>query len=118
MADTIKYLVATRTGSFVIELPATYKLTFAGVNPAGQTMGRDLHCLRVWDGGGKAARLRGVFCDVRGFRDLSIPLARKVEKETGSASWTLDSDGGFERSERRELAADWAVEPDPPEEAF
>jgi hypothetical protein len=106
---TIKYLVLQQGGDFVIEVPASYKLTFAAVNPAGQTMGRDLHCLRVWE---TKDKLRAVFCDVRGFRDLSVPLARKVSKETGSAQWTMDSAGGFESTRKREIEATFVEEDD------
>jgi hypothetical protein len=56
----------------------------------------------VWTGG-RSKELRAVFCDVRGVRDLSLPLARKVERETGSSEWTMDSSGSFERSEKREV---------------
>ena len=102
--DTVKYLVLQDRGEFVLEVPASFKLTFGAVNPGAPPHGRDLHCLRVWAtyNGGKGD-LRAVFCDVRGFRDVSIPLARKVQKETGSASWTMDSEGGFERSEKRQI---------------
>ena len=113
--DTKKYLVLQRDGEFVIELPAQYKLTFGAVNPGVQG-GHDLHCLRVYDGANtKSAHLRGVFCDVRAFRDLSIPLARKVKKETGSTSWTMDSAGGFDRAENRQIESSWA-EPEDPED--
>jgi hypothetical protein len=44
---------------------------------------------------------------VRSFRDLSIPLARKVQKETGSSNWTMDSEGGFERAAKREIESNW-----------
>lgn len=98
----IKYLVTAARGEFVIEVPPTWKLTFGAVNPGAPVGGRDLHCLRVWEA---KEKLRAVFCDVRGIRDLSIPLARKVERETGSASWTMDSEGGFERNESREIEA-------------
>ena len=42
----------------------------------------------------------------RGFRDLSLPLARKVEKQTGSAEWTMDSEGNFERTARRQIESE------------
>jgi hypothetical protein len=75
---TIKYLVTTARGEFVIEIPETWKVTFGAVNPGSGSPGsyeRGLHCLRVWESKDK---LRAVFGDVRGIRDLSIPLARKV----------------------------------------
>jgi hypothetical protein len=55
----------------------------------------------VWEG----EKLRAVFCDVRGFRDLGIPLAMKIERETGSATWEQDSSGNFERTEKRAIEA-------------
>lgn len=100
---TIKYLVTTAQGEFVIELPETYKVTFGAVNPGGNPQGmhgRDLHCLRIWE---SKEKLRAVFCDVRGIRDLSIPLARKVEVQTGSAEWTRDDLGNFESQARRHI---------------
>lgn len=98
---TIKYLVTSAHGEFVIEIPDTWKVTFGAVNPGAQGMGRhDLHCLRVWEA---KEKLRAVFCDIRGIRDLSIPLARKVEVQTGSAEWTRDDLGNFEAQARRHI---------------
>jgi hypothetical protein len=90
-----------RDQDFIVEIPAAWKVTFGAVNPGAPPHGRDLHCLRIWEG----EKLRCVFCDVRGFRDLSIPLAIKVAKETGAASWTQDSNGNFERSSSRQIEA-------------
>lgn len=92
----IKYLLSGGKGDFVIEVPSSWRLTFGAVNPGGATHGRDMHCVRVWEG----QKLRAVYCDIRGFRDLSIPLARKIEKETGHANWTMDSSGNFESHRR------------------
>lgn len=106
-AAPINLLVMQERGEFVIQIPPTWKVTFGAVNPGSQMSGRDLHCLRVYEG----EKLRGVYCDVRGFRDLSIPLMRKVHKETGSAEWTQDSEGNFERNEKVIAERSWA----PPE---
>jgi hypothetical protein len=94
--EIIKYLVLGRNGDFVIEVPAHWKLTFGYVNPASSGGGgfKEGHCLRCWEG----EKLRAVFGDVTGFRDMAIPLARKVQKETGSAEWTRDSLGNFKES--------------------
>ena len=105
--EMVSYYVSCSDGDFVMELPTKYKITFAAVNPAGGDSpgysDKRLHCLRVWDGPGKTAALKAVFCNVRGVRDLSIPLARKVTKETGSAAWTKDSAGNFSEETRREI---------------
>ena len=104
----LKYLVSAQVGEFVIEIPADWKLTFGAVNPGAPPHGRDLHCLRIYDGpNAKTAHLRGVITDVRGFRDLSIPFARKVEKQTGAAEWTRDDLGNFETQQRRQIEAHW-----------
>jgi hypothetical protein len=94
-------------------VPETYRLTFGAVNPGGAMNGRDLHCVRVWAGKDK---LKAVFADCRGIRDLSIPLVRKVERETGSATWTRDDGGNFERQESRTIDAEFLPElPDGPQ---
>jgi hypothetical protein len=97
---TVRYLVNQDKGEFVIEISAAWKVTFGAVNPgAGNGSGRyDLHCLRVYEG----EKLRAVYCDVKGFRDLSIPMARKVQSEMRESSWTQDSAGNFKaRAERK-----------------
>ena len=90
-------------GQFVIEIPKTWRVTFGYVNPAVRESGyRDGHCLRVYEG----EKLRAVYANVQSFRDLSIPLARKVSKETGSAEWTMDSAGNFEERRKVEVQAE------------
>jgi len=91
---------------FQLQVPASWKLTFGAVNPASQVSRHDLHCLRVWEG----EKLRAVFCDVRGFRDLSLPLARKVSRETGATTWTRDDMGNFEQSQKRQIEESYVRE--------
>lgn len=113
--ELISYLVQ-RGGhpDFVIQVKPTWKLTFGAVNPGNPPHGRDLHCLRVWEG----EKLRCVFSNVSGFRDLSIPLAMKVERETGSATWEQDSNGNFERTSKRQIEASFTTLDLNAEEAF
>jgi hypothetical protein len=108
--ETLKYLVREGggrkfggggEGQFVIEIPASWKVTFSSVNPNSQHPGE--YCLRVWEG----EKLRAVYCDVVAFRDLSIPMAREIRKETGSSTWENDSDGNF--SESRTVSVDRAM---------
>lgn len=107
----MKLFVNDQQGTFILSLPEGYRVTFGAVNP-GQGQGYDhrLHCLRVWDGPGKSARLRAVFCDVRGIRDLGIPFARKVAKETGSAEWTRDDLGNFDQRTSRKMLEPMVIE--------
>lgn len=102
MSDNVtKYLVSDDKGDFVIEIPKTgWKLTFGYVNPAVRDQGGDYgggkrgHCLRVYEG----KELRAVFGNVTGLRDLAIPLARRVERQVGTAEWAQDSAGNFKGS--------------------
>lgn len=113
--DARKFYVSCTDGDFVIELPPDHRITFGAVNPGGNPQGmpgRDLHCLRIWAGTGKSSILRAVFCNVRGVRDLSLPLARKISKETGNAEWTRDDLGNFEQSSQRQIEASWFPEED------
>jgi hypothetical protein len=102
--DKIKYLVTDDKGEFVIELPRDWKVTFANVNPAasgepGYRKGG--HCLRVWEAKDK---LRAVFGNVTSVRDMSIPLARKVERQVGNSQWTMDSEGNFQGHRKVEVS--------------
>jgi hypothetical protein len=74
--------------------------------------GRDLHCMRVYDGpNAQKSNLRAVFNNVSGFRDLSLPVARKIVRETGSASWTRD-DAQTLFEERTQIESEY--QPDDP----
>lgn len=97
----IRYLVQQQQADFVIEIPASWKVTFGAVNP-GSEMGRGaLHCMRVYEG----EKVRAVYCDVKGFRDLSIPMARKVQSETRASEWRSDSEGNFAHESSRKLTS-------------
>lgn len=104
--DVAYYVSVGRGEDFVLTVKADWKITFGAVNPGAPPHGRDLHCLRVWEG----EKLRAVFCDVRGFRDLSLPLARKVSRETGATTWTRDDMGNFEQSQKRQIEESYVRE--------
>ncbi|HTE61061.1 MAG TPA: hypothetical protein VK631_11980 [Solirubrobacteraceae bacterium] len=111
---TLSYYVSSPQGDFILQVKADWKVTFGAVNPGAPTGRGDLHCLRVWEG----EKLRAVFCDIRNFRDLSIPLARKVSKETGQSSWTQDSEGNFARNEERQIEQSYTADVDPDDIPF
>lgn len=98
----LKYLVTRASDEFVIEIPASWKITFGAVNPGRSEDGYNrggLHALRIWEG----EKLRAVFCDVRGVRDLSIPMAIKIEKSVGESRYESDSIGNFDMSQSRKM---------------
>lgn len=110
--ETIRYLVKEGSGGrfgsgedkhFVIEIPASWKVTFASVNPNSQAQGGGF-CLRVYEG----EKLRAVYCDVISFRDLSIPFAREVSQSVGKREWESDSEGNF--SSKTEISVDRRLE--------
>lgn len=95
--EPVNYLVEMARGEdVIIEVPANWKLTFSNVNPQHGGMRSEGVCLRIYEG----TKLRSVIGNVNGFRDLSIPFARKVSSQTGSAEWKQDSAGNFEKSEK------------------
>lgn len=100
-----KLLVSDRQGAFVIELTDKQHVTFAAVNPGSQGSRQDPYVLRVWTG----KKLDACFDTVRSFRDLAIPLARRVTKETGASTWTKDSAGNFDGHTSRQLVEDQFV---------
>lgn len=101
------YLVKSTHGEdFIIQLKANWKLTFAAVNPASAQSYSKGFCLRVYEG----QKLRAVYANVEGFRDLSIPLVRKVSKETGNASWTRDDAGNFEQHTKVDVDSELILE--------
>lgn len=106
----VRYLVQAQPHDFIIEIAASWKVTFGAINPGagnGYEESRRLHCLRVWEG----EKCRAVFANVSGLRDLSIPFAVKIEKQTGSAEWSHDSEGNFDSSViKRVLPADFETE--------
>lgn len=117
--EKVKYLVQRGKGgsNFVIEIPASWKVTFGYVNPSrsGDAYNRgEGHCLRVYEG----EKLRAVYGDVVGFRDLSIPMAQEVRKETGSSQWTMDSEGNFESNKKVEVQRFLAPAPITEEDVF
>lgn len=110
----VKYLVTEAGGrggsnsAFVIEIPADWRLTFSSVNPAAMGHGgyREGFCLRVYEG----EKLRAVYANVVAFRDLSIPLARKVQTETGNARWTRDDAGNLDETRQITTGIQWDPE--------
>lgn len=99
------YLQMDGEGDKIIEVPANWKITFGYVNPAKSKdayRSNEGHCLRLYDG----TKLRAAIGNVTGFRDLSIPVARKVEREVGASSWENDSDGNVDSHTTRTIESE------------
>lgn len=103
-----KYFIRTRTEEFVIEIPRDWKLTFASVNPASAHGASQGYCIRVYEMPNE--KLRAVFDSAISFRDVTIPLARKIKSEIGNSKWETDSMGNFQ--ETREVQVDHQLVPE------
>lgn len=102
--EKIQYLIQQARGEdFIIEIPAYWKVTFGRVNPALEGErgfnSTNAHCVRVWEG----EKLRAVFGNATGMRDLSIPLARKVVRTESEETYKSDSLGNFDLKSSRKM---------------
>lgn len=90
-----------------ITIPKGAWVTFGPTIPyKGKNQGAyersDGYSLRVYANKAKDS-LVAVFCDVKSFRDLSIPCAKLVIREAGKSVWKSDEDGyKVEREVKRE----------------
>lgn len=85
--ETLKtYLIETNNGSIQIDIPDDWKVTYGPVSPGAKGYGNDL-ALRIYE---SETKQRAIFTGVRSFRDMSIPVRRKVTSETGATTWDHD----------------------------
>ena len=81
-------LVTDNQGQFKITIPADWKVTFG--TAGGNRNGYDDRELRIYESDKKQ---RACFTGVRSFRDLSLPLFRLIESESGEMTWEDDGEG-------------------------
>ena len=96
-ADERTLLVKDRQGEFKITIPADFKVTFG--TPVGNR-GNDYNGreLRIYEAGEKQ---RACFTEVQWFRDLSIPLVRRVVSTSGETTWEDDGQGNVTQKQTR-----------------
>ena len=95
---TIKtYLIKTsRDGELQIDIPDNWKVTYGPVSPGARN--GEL-ALRIYEA---ETKQRAIFTGVQSFRDLSIPVRRKVTSTEGFITWEQNEDGESEnRSVKR-----------------
>lgn len=92
-------LVSTaKDGQFKIEIPDGAKLTFGPAIPFGKGerysgVSVSEYALRIYQG--SKENLIAVFTGVREFRDIDMPISKKVTSEAGKTLWKSD-EGGYE----------------------
>jgi hypothetical protein len=77
------YLILAGGDEIQIDIPESWKVTYGPVSPGKGGYGNDL-ALRIYE---NETKQRAIFTNVRSFRDLSIPVRRKVVEEVGSSDW-------------------------------
>ena len=106
-SDRVYLLKTHGDGDLKITIPDSYKVTFGPVAPGAKGYGTGQLALRVYEAENKQ---RAIFTDVISFRDLSIPVERKIKgKKVESKS---KSDGRGNRSAQEEIEVDesWVTE--------
>lgn len=104
-AKTKTLLVRDAEGEFKVDLPANAKLTFGPNVPFargdGHVTSQHGYALRVYVE--SKENIIAVFTNVRWFRDITLPVFRKVLKEAGKTLWRSDEQGfKVEREVKRE----------------
>ena len=91
---TRTYEIVTDAGTFRMEIPEEWKVTYGPVFQGGKYGGGE-NALRVYEAESKQ---RAIFTGVRSFRDLSIPVKRLLVSEKGSNKWEADRNGRRSKS--------------------
>lgn len=110
VAEAVRQLlVKTHREEFRLTIPIGWKITFSKVNP--QAGGHDAHALRIYESDNQQ---RACFTGVESFRDLAIPLERRIKKTKTKAE--AASDGRGKRSAQRdeEVEFEWVAEAEIP----
>jgi len=89
-------LVRTTDEELRVTIPADFKVTYGRVQPGARGYDEG-YCLRIYESDTKQ---RAVFVNVVSFRDLSIPVQRRVKTVKNSAKSKRDSKGNAELSDK------------------
>jgi hypothetical protein len=107
----MKQLLVFGEKTFKIQVPDDAKLTFGPWSPPPRkNSGYSDHTynpqgtLRIYQG--TKDNIIGVFCNVTGFRDLSLEYAEQVAKEEGATIWKSDQDG-YVREDKVSSKKEW-----------
>ena len=96
--DERELLVKTKSeGELRIRIPATWKVTFGPLSMKGYSEG---NALRIYE---SDKQQRACFVDVVSFRDLSIPVLRKLTRKERIAKEQRDGKGNSSYEERVEV---------------
>ena len=105
--ETRTLLIETVREELQLEVPAKWKITFGALQPGqSQSYGRDTNgtVLRIYE---SDKQQRAVFRDVLSFRDLSMPLKRRVVTTKENKKGKHDSKGNAEYEAAVEVDDEW-----------
>lgn len=107
--STIKTYLLTLSNSeaLQIEIPDDWKVTYGPVTPGGKgSYGAPDYALRIYE---SETKQRAIFTGVKSFRDLSIPVKRRVLSVVGESSWS-DNEETSTASSVVNRNSEWVVE--------
>ena len=87
MSEKTTYLIETRNGDYKVTVPSDWKAVFTPVGATKDDFRKGSMALRFYESDKKQ---RALFSDVMNFRDLSIPVQRKVIKIDGKTITKID----------------------------
>jgi hypothetical protein len=88
--ETKTYLVERNNETLMVTVPADWKVTFGPIFTPTKGYGGPENCLRFYEA---KDRQRAIFTGVRGFRDTSIPVQKKVVAVKGKTEFAKDHKG-------------------------
>lgn len=97
------YEIVANNDTFQIDVPETFRVTYAPVVMGQKGYGGSEMALRFYEAENKQ---RAIFVGVKSFRDLSLPLRRKVRTVEGKREFKVGPDGS-ELHEQETIDEEW-----------
>jgi hypothetical protein len=98
------YYIKGTNYEYIITVNEDWKITYGPVTPGKGSYGG--YALRIYESDTKQ---RAIFTDVISFRDMSIPVKRKVKKVAGKSEFQSDEKGS-KSSKETSLDTSWEDE--------
>ena len=97
------YEIVTHGDTFQLDVPETFRVTYAPTVMGQKGYGGSEMALRFYEAENKQ---RAIFVGVQSFRDLSLPLRKKVRRVEGKTEFKIGPDGS-ELHEQETIDEEW-----------